>query len=80
MEKLLAQTNEQSVSLNVNETKTIKQKINITKPKLWSVEDPYLYRVITLIKSNGKIIDTDKKRFGIRTINITKKGFSKWKI
>jgi len=72
--KILGQTNEQSVSLNTNETKTIKQKILVSNPKLWSVEDPYLYRIITVIKSNGKIIDSDKKRFGIRTVNVTKDG------
>jgi beta-galactosidase len=72
--KIVGQTNEQPVSLNVNETKIIKQKIVISKPKLWSIDDPYLYRVITVIKSNGKIIDTDRKRFGIRTITVNENG------
>ncbi|MEO8110335.1 MAG: beta-galactosidase GalA [Ginsengibacter sp.] len=72
--KVLAKTDEQTVSLNVNEIKTLKQKINLSNPNLWSVENPYLYRVITTIKSNGKTIDTEKKRFGVRTIDISVKG------
>ncbi|MEP6926073.1 MAG: beta-galactosidase GalA [Ginsengibacter sp.] len=72
--KILGHTIEQPVSLNINETKIIKQKILISKPMLWSVDNPYLYRVVTVIKSNGKIIDTYKKRFGIRTIAINERG------
>ncbi len=72
--RVLGQTKEQPVSLNVNEVKNITQKILLNKPRLWSIDDPYLYRVITVIKSNGKIIDIDKKRFGIRSINISNKG------
>jgi len=72
--KIVGQTNEQPVSLNVNETRIIKQKIVISKPTLWSIDDPYLYRAITIIKSNGKIIDSYKKRFGIRTITVNENG------
>ena len=73
--KITGQTNDQPVSLSINEKKTIKQKITVKKPRLWSLEDPYLYRIIPVIKSNGKIIDTDKLRFGIRTIEIKTTGF-----
>lgn len=72
--KILSQTNEQPVSLGFNQTKIINQEISLNNPELWSVDDPYLYRLITTIKSNGKIIDTEKKRFGIRTIIATKEG------
>ena len=70
----IGETIAQSVSLNINEKKSVKQSLKITNPRLWSLEDPYLYRVIPVVKSAGKIIDTDKIRFGIRTINITSKG------
>jgi beta-galactosidase len=58
----------------VNENKTIKQQIIISNPQLWSLENPYLYRVIPVIKQDGKIIDSEKLRFGIRTIAILKNG------
>jgi beta-galactosidase len=72
--RIVGKASEQPVSLNVNETKTVKQKISVTNPKLWSIENPYLYRVISVIKLNGKIADHEKLRFGIRTINISAKG------
>ncbi len=72
--KMIGQTNDQPVSLSINARKTIKQKITLNKPRLWSLEDPYLYRVIPVVKLNGKIIDSDKVRFGIRTIEIKTNG------
>ena len=73
-DKILATTKELSLSLGVDESKRVYQKIIINEPRLWSVEDPYLYRLITILKANGKVIDTQKKRFGIRTISATKDG------
>ncbi len=70
----IGETISQSISLNVNEKKSVKQSVKITNPRLWSLEDPYLYRIIPVVKSGGKIIDTDKIRFGIRSVNITPKG------
>jgi len=72
--RIIGKPIEQTVSLNVNETKTIRQKISFTNPKLWSIEDPYLYRVNSVIKVNGIITDNERLRFGIRTINISAKG------
>ncbi len=72
--KKIGQTYDQPVSLFINEKKTIKQKITVNRPNLWSLEDPYLYRIIPIVKSNGKIIDSDKLRFGIRTIEIKTNG------
>jgi len=70
----IGETVPQPVSLSANEKRSVKQSVKITNPRLWSLEDPYLYRVIPILKSAGKIIDTDKIRFGIRTVNITNKG------
>ncbi len=70
----IGQTAEQIVSLKVNEKKTISQKLTVNRPRLWSLEDPYLYRVIPVLKSAGKIIDTDRIRFGIRTITVKPNG------
>ena len=40
----------------------------MTEPHLWSVDDPYMYTMITEIRLNGKTIDTYSTPFGIRTI------------
>ncbi|HQY11770.1 MAG TPA: beta-galactosidase GalA [Ferruginibacter sp.] len=70
----IGETAAKNISLAVNEKATVKQSVKIINPRLWSLEDPYLYRVIPVVKSSGKIIDTDKMRFGIRTIDITPRG------
>ena len=72
--KIIGKTAEQVINLSINEKRTIKQKLTVSKPRLWSLDDAYLYRVIPVVRSGGKIIDTDKMRFGIRSINITTKG------
>ena len=46
----------------------INDTILINTPHLWSVDDPYLYTLVTKIIRNGKCIDTYETPFGIRTI------------
>ena len=70
----LGETSATSITLAVNGKATVKQSVKIINPKLWSLEDPYLYRIIPVVRSAGKIIDSDKMQFGIRTIDITTKG------
>ncbi|MGC4023249.1 MAG: beta-galactosidase GalA [Cyclobacteriaceae bacterium] len=62
------------LSLNINETKTSKQKLTLANPKLWSLEDPYLYKILVEVSSNGKVIDKQRIRFGIRDIKIKPDG------
>jgi beta-galactosidase len=73
--RIIGRTAEQPITLTVNEKKTVRQKINITRPRRWSLEDPYLYRVIPVIKAGNMIVDSKTLRFGIRTIEISEKGF-----
>ena len=65
---------EQTIIANTGEEKITRQIIAITSPTLWSLEDPYLYRVVVEVKQNGNIIDTRKIRFGIRSIEIKPNG------
>jgi len=44
----------------------------IKNPKLWSLESPYLYRAVVLVRSGGQVIDSQTVRFGVRTITIDK--------
>lgn len=43
--------------------------ITISNPVRWSVENPYLYKIVTLIKENNIVIDKLETDFGFRTIN-----------
>ncbi|MDQ6842794.1 MAG: DUF4982 domain-containing protein [Bacteroidota bacterium] len=55
----------------------VNQQFAITNPHLWSIEDPYLYKAVTQVISNGKLTDEYTTVFGIRYFNFDKdKGFS----
>ena len=71
---IIARAKDASLSLPVNGTTTVKQTLQFNNPRLWSVDDPYLYRVITEVRSNGKLIDKQNMRFGIRKIEIRTNG------
>lgn len=43
-------------------------KLRVENPLLWDLDSPNLYQLITEIKSEGRIIDSYKTSFGIRTI------------
>jgi len=45
------------------------QTDKIINPKLWSLENPYLYTLQTSIIENGKIVDELKTAYGIRWIS-----------
>lgn len=66
--KVLAQTSEQKLSLGINKNELVKNKLNLANVRLWSLEDPYLYRVVSVVKSGNEIVHQTKTRFGIRTV------------
>ncbi|HMO62579.1 MAG TPA: glycoside hydrolase family 2 TIM barrel-domain containing protein [Ferruginibacter sp.] len=43
------------------------QELTVANPALWSIETPYLYKAITKISSNGKLLDEYHTTFGIRS-------------
>jgi beta-galactosidase len=44
----------------------IDQEVTVTKPALWSVENPYLYRAVSTIEWEGTLYDDYETVFGIR--------------
>jgi beta-galactosidase len=58
----------ENISLNGNVDNTYFQKIKVEKPTLWSLEDPYLYKLKTNIIAGGKIVDSYTTNVGIRTV------------
>jgi beta-galactosidase len=48
----------------------------VWNPKVWSLESPNLYRAVTSVELDGKIVDQDAETFGIRTVRFdADKGF-----
>ena len=53
------------------------QHLKVNNPVLWSVEHPYLYKIVTKIFSGANVADTYTTFFGIRYFNFDPdKGFS----
>jgi beta-galactosidase len=53
------------------------EDIRIFKPHRWSIEDPYLYKIITQVIIDGKVEDEYTTNFGVRSFNFNvDKGFS----
>ncbi|MEN3323115.1 sugar-binding domain-containing protein [Mariniflexile soesokkakense] len=52
-------------------------EIEVLNPKLWSLEDPYMYRIVTRIYEDSELLDNYTTRTGIRYFNFdAEKGFS----
>ena len=64
------------VKLDAGESGDIAIKFNIKSPELWSVENPYRYKVVSKLYYEGKVLQSNETKFGIRTIKFdTNKGF-----
>ncbi len=65
--KRIAQTKEQPLSIAINGKGMVKQQLNVPNAHLWNLDDPYLYRIVTIVKSGGQVVDSSMQRIGIRT-------------
>jgi beta-galactosidase len=59
-----------SVSNTVQEAKAV-QQLKISNPHLWSIDDPYLYKAVSLIEVDGKQSDQYETIFGFRYFKFT---------
>jgi beta-galactosidase len=80
--KQVASSSEKSIipgGENIHDKKTIpvNQAFKILRPKLWSVDAPFLYKAVSQVIVDGKIEDTYETPFGIRYFNFdSNNGFS----
>ena len=63
----------QNISFSSRSNQQFKQNIQLKNPHLWDIDSPYLYRVVSEIKSGEKIIDQQVHRFGVRSIRFDAK-------
>lgn len=52
----------------------IKDCLQVNKPKLWSPESPYLYRMEVSLYRGLQLIDRKVSQIGIRTVKVSKEG------
>jgi hypothetical protein len=57
-------------SAKAKDSFTVSQKIiRVVDPLLWSAQNPYLYKIVSIIKEGNRVIDQLETPFGFRTIN-----------
>ena len=54
--------------LKAKETRSCQHMMKLTNPHLWSTTDPYLYKVETTVKVDGKVTDVHETKTGFRDI------------
>ena len=57
-----------SLQLKAKESASCQQAFTLNAPRLWSPADPYLYRVETTVRANGKASDVYTTTTGLRSI------------
>ena len=72
--KVAGRATAKSIALKVFEENKISQTIVVENPRLWDLDDPYLYRIHVDLKSGGRLIDQQVLKFGIRTIEVKTNG------
>lgn len=68
-------TKKQKVEAGKKATST--QNMTVAHPKRWSLEQPNLYTLRTIVKQNGKIVDQNEQQVGLRSLTFDpNKGFA----
>jgi hypothetical protein len=66
-----------TLKVTQNDTAGIRQNLKLSDAHLWSIDDPYLYKLVTKIFSGSKQIDSSSTVVGIRTLTFdADKGFA----
>ncbi|MFO8002488.1 MAG: glycoside hydrolase family 2 TIM barrel-domain containing protein [Marinilabilia sp.] len=64
-------------SVAERDSNAVVQTLEVDDPSLWSVDDPYLYKLKTTVFKDGNLIDETTTRLGIRTMDFdANKGFA----
>ncbi|PAW95710.1 glycoside hydrolase family 2 [Mucilaginibacter sp. MD40] len=74
--KVLTKSKEVPFDLAIRQENKISTNLTINNAHLWDVTDPYLYKAFSIVKQNGRTIDSVQARFGVRTFKFdSNKGF-----
>ena len=66
----------EGLNITANQSASCESQITFASPKLWSLEKPQRYVVVTSVQQNGTPVDSYETPFGIRTAEFTvDKGF-----
>ncbi len=65
--RLVADTVFEKTGVGAGDTKSFSENLFVRNPQLWSVDNPYLYRLVIKLLNNSKTLDQYETHFGIRS-------------
>ena len=65
---IIARDRKNSLTLKPFESAEFNSSLPVANPRLWSVDTPYLHKLVTTITHGGAVIDEYETTFGMRTI------------
>jgi beta-galactosidase len=66
--KTVATAASEESMVRARESHTFAMHTTVWHPQVWSLETPNLYRAVTTVEVDGKVVDQDSPTFGIRTL------------
>jgi beta-galactosidase len=66
--KTVATAVSEPASIAARDTQPFSMHTIVWHPQIWSLETPSLYRAVTTVEVDGKVVDLDAVTFGIRTL------------
>src|SRR5262249_19816485 len=74
--KEVARASNDRTLLSPGSTSNAESNLSVSQPSLWSAEKPYLYKIVSQIEINGKVVDRYETLFGIRQFSFDRdRGF-----
>ncbi|MCK9897097.1 glycoside hydrolase family 2 TIM barrel-domain containing protein [Frankia sp. AgB32] len=61
---------EEHLSVESGETKTLRQRVAVLAPELWSPANPRLYTATVVLAAGDQVVDEAVVEFGIRTLSV----------
>lgn len=72
---VVASNDAEEQEIAAGESIHFEQEVSVDSPNLWSVDSPYLYRLVTEVYEDGVKVDEVENHAGIRTIEYKLDGF-----
>ncbi|HOT13894.1 MAG TPA: beta-galactosidase GalA [Bacteroidales bacterium] len=66
--KAITSGSKTNLKLKPGESKCFYSTYTLKNPNLWTLEKPYLHKLLTIVRTNNKVVDTYETNFGVRTV------------
>jgi beta-galactosidase len=61
----------EALTVAPGDTVDVAQSLTLDAPRLWDVDDPYTYTLLTELREGSRVVDSDRQRVGLRTFDFS---------